>query len=160
VTSLNDPRHVEAVLIHDAAAVVGERDHPGAQSVELECRHRTHVAEALDREALLARGPHSNPSITTWVTYTTPSPVEGGAPPRHRRTKPFRARMAKHICLGSQVARLETRILLQEALRRLPDLHMDDGKPFKRFAGVVDGVTEATFLFDQERAESTMLARV
>jgi cytochrome P450 len=63
----------------------------------------------------------------------------------------------KHICLGNQLARLEIRILLQEALRRLPGLHLDESRPFKRFAGVVDGVTEATFRFDQERAEQIML---
>jgi cytochrome P450 len=61
---------------------------------------------------------------------------------------------AKHFCLGADLARLETRILLQEALRRLPDLSMDDEKPFRRFAGVVDGITEAHFRFDQQKAEA------
>jgi cytochrome P450 len=61
---------------------------------------------------------------------------------------------AKHFCLGADLARLETRILLQEALRRLPGLAMDDSKPFRRFAGVVDGITEAHFRFDQEKAEA------
>jgi cytochrome P450 len=60
---------------------------------------------------------------------------------------------AKHFCLGADLARLETRILLQEALRRLPGLAMDEERPFIRFAGVVDGVTEAYFRFDQEEAE-------
>ena len=59
----------------------------------------------------------------------------------------------RHYCLGAELARLETRILLQEGLRRLPGLSMDDTKPFGRYAGIVDGVTEATFTFDQERAE-------
>jgi cytochrome P450 len=60
---------------------------------------------------------------------------------------------AKHFCLGGDLARLETRILLQEALRRLPDLRMDESKPFTRYAGIVDGITEAYFTFDQEEAE-------
>ncbi len=59
----------------------------------------------------------------------------------------------KHYCLGAELARLETRILIQEGLRRLPGLRLDETKPFGRYAGIVDGVTEATFRFDQERAE-------
>jgi cytochrome P450 len=58
----------------------------------------------------------------------------------------------KHFCLGGDLARLETRILLQEALPRLPGLRMDEVKPFVRFAGIVDGVTEAYFRFDQDEA--------
>jgi cytochrome P450 family 142 subfamily A polypeptide 1 len=60
---------------------------------------------------------------------------------------------AKHYCLGKDLARLEMSIMLQEALRRLPGLAMDDSKPFKRSAGIVDGVSEAYFTFDQEGAE-------
>jgi cytochrome P450 len=59
----------------------------------------------------------------------------------------------KHYCLGAELARLETRILLQEGLRRLPGLRLDETKPFERYAGIVDGVTQAMFTFDQERAE-------
>lgn len=59
----------------------------------------------------------------------------------------------RHYCLGGDLARLETRILLQEALRRLPGLELDEDKPFERFAGIVDGVTAAYFRFDQEEAE-------
>jgi cytochrome P450 len=65
---------------------------------------------------------------------------------------------AKHYCLGGDLAKLETRILLQEALRRLPGLAMDETKAFRRFAGVVDGVTAAHFTFDQEAAERVMAA--
>jgi cytochrome P450 len=62
----------------------------------------------------------------------------------------------KHFCLGGDLARLETRILIEEALRRLPGLELDETKPFARFAGIVDGVTEAPFRYDQEAAESIM----
>ena len=60
---------------------------------------------------------------------------------------------ATHYCLGSELARLETKILLQEALHRLPGLRMDTSKPFERIAGIVDSVTEAYFLFDQDKAD-------
>ena len=59
----------------------------------------------------------------------------------------------KHFCLGGDLSRLETRILLQETLRRLPGLELDTDRPFVRFAGIVDGVTEAHFRFDQQEAE-------
>jgi cytochrome P450 len=59
----------------------------------------------------------------------------------------------KHFCLGGDLSRLETRILLQETLRRLPGLALDTDRPFVRFAGIVDGVTEAYFRFDQGAAE-------
>jgi cytochrome P450 len=56
-------------------------------------------------------------------------------------------------CLGAEFATLETRIVLQEGPRRLPGLWLDETKPFGRYGGIVDGVTEATFRFDQEQAE-------
>ena len=56
------------------------------------------------------------------------------------------------------MSRLETRILLQEALTRLPDLSLQTDKPFTRFAGIVDGVTDASFQFDQDAAEEIMAA--
>jgi cytochrome P450 len=65
----------------------------------------------------------------------------------------------RHFCLGGDLSRLETRILLQEALRRLPGLKLRNDRPFVRFAGIVDGVTEAWFEFDQEQAAQTAAAR-
>jgi cytochrome P450 len=64
----------------------------------------------------------------------------------------------KHFCLGGDLSRLETRILLQETLRRLPGLALQVDRPFVRFAGIVDGVTEAHFSFDQVAAESIRVA--
>jgi len=65
---------------------------------------------------------------------------------------------AKHFCLGGDLSRLETRILLQEALRRLPALSMNKDKPFTRFAGIVDGITEACFRFDKAEAPPIIAA--
>jgi cytochrome P450 len=62
----------------------------------------------------------------------------------------------RHFCLGGDLSRLETRILLQEALRRLPELSLQQDKPFTRFAGIVDGITDASFQFDQRAAEAIM----
>ncbi len=36
---------------------------------------------------------------------------------------------------------------------------MDTEKPFSRYAGIVDGVTEAYFRYDQEEAEKIMTAK-
>jgi cytochrome P450 len=66
----------------------------------------------------------------------------------------------RHFCLGADLARMETRILLEESLRRLPGLELDETKPFARFAGIVDGVTEAHFRYDQEAAERVMRVSV
>jgi cytochrome P450 len=59
----------------------------------------------------------------------------------------------KHFCLGGDLSRLETRILLQETLRRLPGLELQADRPFERFAGIVDGVTQAHFRFDLKAAQ-------
>jgi cytochrome P450 len=55
----------------------------------------------------------------------------------------------RHYCLGGELARVELRIVLDEALRRLPNLRLDEAKPFRRFAGIIDGVTDAHFRFDR-----------
>ena len=64
--------------------------------------------------------------------------------------------LGAHYCLGAQLARLETRILLQMALKYLPDLTFDESKPFERYAGLVDGVKQAHFSFDQQKAEQLL----
>lgn len=63
----------------------------------------------------------------------------------------------RHFCLGGDLARMEMRILLQEGLHLLPGLELDRSRPFTRYAGIVDVVTEAPFTFDQERAEAAWL---
>jgi len=40
-----------------------------------------------------------------------------------------------HTCPGAGLARMELRVLLEELLRRTPDLRIDDEKPTYRFGG-------------------------
>lgn len=61
-----------------------------------------------------------------------------------------------HHCMGSQLAKLETKIAFETLLHYLPDLQFDTTKPFVRFAGIVDGVKEAHFTFDQQKAEKML----
>jgi cytochrome P450 len=88
--------------------------------------------------------------------------VNGGDPdaadpnvfdPKRSPNKHVALGRGKHYCLGKDLAKLEMRILLEESLRRLPELQMDQSKPFRRYAGIVDSVTDAYFTFDQEQAE-------
>ena len=60
-----------------------------------------------------------------------------------------------HHCLGAALARLEVVTAWCELLTHLPDLTLDDKKPFVRWAGIVDGVSDAQFCFDQRGAEIT-----
>jgi cytochrome P450 len=88
--------------------------------------------------------------------------VNGGVPqasprqfdPRRWPNRHVGLGWGKHFCLGGDLSRLETRILLQEGLRRLPGLELDGEKPFTRYTGSVYGVTEAYFRFDQQAAEN------
>ncbi|MCY4087695.1 MAG: cytochrome P450 [Actinomycetia bacterium] len=100
--------------------------------------------------------------LTIWFSAANrDEAVNGGEPgadpnvfdPKRWPNKHIALGWAKHHCLGAELARLETRILIEEALRRLPGLRMDESKPFSRYAGLVDSVTEAYFTFDQEHAE-------
>jgi cytochrome P450 len=54
----------------------------------------------------------------------------------------------RHYCLGAELARIEVRIALEEALTRLPTLRLDEDRPFRRKAGIIDAVSEAPFRFD------------
>jgi cytochrome P450 len=56
----------------------------------------------------------------------------------------------RHYCLGAELARLEVRIVLEEALPCFPNLRLDDAKPFTRRAGIIDAVTEAHCRFNAE----------
>ena len=88
-------------------------------------------------------------AINGGVKQTDPTDFD----PSRSPNKHFALGWAKHHCLGAGLARLETRILIEETLRRLPGLKIDEDKPFQRHPGLVDYVTEAHISFDQEEAE-------
>lgn len=52
-----------------------------------------------------------------------------------------------HRCLGSNLARLELRVLLEEVLARLPDYRIADDAPVERYPGVTRGVSALPVVF-------------
>lgn len=99
--------------------------------------------------------------LNIWFAAANRDPaIKGGKPgadpeefdPRRWPNRHMALGWGKHFCLGGDLSRLETRILLQETLHRLPELELAADRPFKRFAGIVDGVTEAYFRFDCDGA--------
>lgn len=81
--------------------------------------------------------------------------VNGGVPqadpqefdPQRSPNKHVGFGRGRHRCLGADLARLETGVLLQALLRRIPDLRMSQTRPFVRHAGVVDEASEAWFTY-------------
>ena len=52
-----------------------------------------------------------------------------------------------HRCLGSHIARLEMKVLLEELLRRLPDFELQDGADVEWSKGQVQGVVKVPIRF-------------
>jgi len=80
-------------------------------------------------------------------------------PARHREPNTFdirRRQASRHVafgigahhCLGAPLARLELRVLLEEAVQRLPGLRRNPDHPVRRRIFLVDGLEEAHFTFD------------
>lgn len=93
-----------------------------------------------------------DPAVNGGVAQADPNVFD----PRRWPNRHVALGWGRHFCLGGDLSRLETRILLQEALHRLPGLSLCREKPFVRFAGIVDGVTEAHFDYDQDAAERVL----
>ena len=82
-------------------------------------------------------------AVNAGIDQSSPDEFDPGRSPNRHLALGW----GRHHCLGAELAKLETRVLLQEALRRLPDLALDRSAPFVRVAGIVDTVTEAHFSF-------------
>ena len=52
-----------------------------------------------------------------------------------------------HRCLGSNLARLELRVALEEVLRRIPDYRLADDAPVARYPGVTRGISALPVTF-------------
>jgi cytochrome P450 len=64
------------------------------------------------------------------------------APNRH-----FAFGAGVHRCLGSNLARLELRIVLEEVLRRMPDYRIAEGASVERYPGVTRGISSLPVTF-------------
>jgi cytochrome P450 len=58
--------------------------------------------------------------------------------------------IGEHFCLGTKLARLEIRIIFEELLRRLPDLHLA-APPRRLRSNFINGIKEMRVRFTPER---------
>jgi cytochrome P450 len=82
-------------------------------------------------------------AINGGVAQAPPSAFDPGRWPNRHLTLGH----GRHYCLGAELARIEVRIVLEEALGRLPSLRLDADRPFRRMAGIIDAVSEAHFRY-------------
>jgi cytochrome P450 len=96
--------------------------------------------------------------ITAWVSAANRDPERFPSPDtfdvRRRPNPELSFGVGTHHCLGAPLARLEIRILLEEAVRRLPGLSRDVGAPISRREWIVNGLTEAHFTFDTQAPDT------
>jgi len=99
--------------------------------------------------------------ITAWVSAANRDPERFPSPNtfdiRRRPNPELSFGVGTHHCLGAPLARLEMRILLEEAVRRLPGLRRDVEAPISRRAWIVNGLTEAHFTFDTQGSKHATL---
>ncbi|MGK5629824.1 cytochrome P450, partial [Streptomyces sp. URMC 123] len=90
--------------------------------------------------------------VTGWLTAANRDPARFEDPDtfdiRRRPNPHLSLGHGRHHCLGAPLARLELRVLLEEAVARLPGLRRAPGRPLDRRAWIVDPLDEAHFLFD------------
>jgi len=89
---------------------------------------------------------------TGWLTSANRDPAQFPDPNtfdiRRRPNRHLTLGIGGHHCLGAPLARLELRILLEEALSRLPGLRRDPDAPISRREWLIDNINEAHFIFD------------
>jgi cytochrome P450 len=89
---------------------------------------------------------------TGWLTAANRDPGQfrdpGSFDIRRRPNRHLSFGYGRHVCLGAALARLEMRILLEEATRRLPGLRRDPDASIDRRYWLVDNLTEAHFTFN------------
>lgn len=89
---------------------------------------------------------------TGWLTSANRDPELFPDPDtfdiRRRPNRHLTLGFGGHHCLGAPLARLELRILVEEAVRRLPGLRRVPGAPISRRAWVLENLNEAHFTFD------------
>jgi cytochrome P450 len=89
--------------------------------------------------------------VTGWLTAANRDPErypEPGTFDIRRRTRSMAFGHGVHYCLGAGLARLELRVLLEEAVHRLPLLRRDTDAPLVRREWMLDNLESATFRFD------------
>lgn len=60
-----------------------------------------------------------------------------------------------HRCLGSHIARVELKVLLEELLRRIPDFELDDSAGVEWSKGQVQGIVKVPIRFPPGASENT-----
>jgi cytochrome P450 len=84
--------------------------------------------------------------VLAWITAANRDPARFDTPDRFDiRRQPNRhltLGTGRHYCIGAPLAKLEMRILIEEASRRLPGLRRDRSRPLQRRYGLVDPLIE------------------
>lgn len=89
-------------------------------------------------------------AVTGWLTSANRDPAQFPEPDRFdirrhpNRHLSFGA--GRHLCLGAALARIELRVVVEEAARRLPGLRRDPDQPVRRRVWMEDSVDEVHFL--------------
>ncbi|MEU5212190.1 cytochrome P450 [Streptomyces sp. NPDC020742] len=90
--------------------------------------------------------------VTGWLTSANRDPDKFPDPDRfdiHRRPNPHLSLgYGRHHCLGAPLARLELRILIEEAAARLPGLRRDTERPISRREWIVDPLEQLHMVFE------------
>ncbi|HKE97476.1 MAG TPA: cytochrome P450 [Actinomycetes bacterium] len=89
--------------------------------------------------------------VTGWLTSANRDPSRFPTPNvfdiRRQPNRHVVFGAGRHHCLGAPLARLELRILVEQATRRLPELRWDPDQPLRRRAWLEDSLDEVHFRY-------------